>query len=157
MCIWVRLWRPEVLLTLVALRLWSVRMVDVRPERRPLASSVQQEQISDVWIHGHLLCPWNWRNRRRRNFVLKGFAQILIVTSRRGGSFLFLFLNISNIKLRDNPAAVYRSIRRFTEHFASSGRALGVVVFEFARYILIFFYGLEMSRVRASCAASCRQ
>jgi len=39
---------PEVLLTLVALRLWSGRMVDVRRERRPLASSVQHEQTSDV-------------------------------------------------------------------------------------------------------------
>lgn len=70
-----------------------------------------------------------------------------MVTSRRGGSFWF-FSNISNTKLRDNPAAVYRSIRRFTEHFASSGRALGVLVFEFGRFLNVFFDWLEIARIR---------
>merc|ERR1719316_2386591 len=51
------------------------------------------------------------------------------------------FSTISIIELRDSLAAAYRSIRRFTEHFASSGRALGVVIFEFAQYFLIFFIG----------------
>jgi len=157
MCIWVRLWRPEVLLTLVALRLWSVRMVDVERERRPLASSVQQEPDIGCMNSWTSSVPLKLEEQKTTQFCLESIC-IVFPCDFAARWFIFVcFSNISNTKLRDNPTAAYRSIRRSTEHFASSGRALGVVVFEFARYFLIFFYRLEISRIRASCAASCRQ
>lgn len=87
---------------------------------------------------------------KKRKMLKKKNSHVTSRIRRRG-----FLMTSRTLLVRDGAAAAFRS-RSFTKHVASSGRPLGVVVFDFAPFPPLSFERLEIFSVRANSVASFR-